>query len=155
MKNTELDQLRRYFQVLRTLAPHTVWFGSVSAEADQEWEWMLESRGGGLPSSTEIISLELTARGGGHTRVTAPFIGATTERRHKGVRMTVDVGSAHLRVLAQSPELKRAADWLQDFYSGLAARYSAQAPVWDPGESEVSTSEIVKLIDEERARWEG
>ena len=154
MKATDHEQVRRYLQVLRTLAPHTIWFGSVSAAVDQEWEWMLESRGGGLPSSTEIISLEITARGGGHTRVTAPFIGAATERRHKGVRMTVDVGSAHLRVLAQSPELKPFATWLQDFYSGLAARYSAQAPVWEPGETHVSPAEIVKQIDEARQRWE-
>ena len=149
MKATDQDQIRKYLGVLRRLAPHTVWFGSSSVE---EWEWMLESRGGGLPSSTEIISLEVSARGGGHARVAPPFIGATTERRHKGVRMTVDVGSAHLRILAQSPGLISFGAWLEDFYANLAARYAGQAPVWDSEEPRLDTAEIVRSVDEARAR---
>ena len=153
MKATDLEQVQRYLQMLRRLVPHAVWFGSVSAEADQEWEWMLESRGGGLPSSTEIISFELMARGGGRTKPVVPFIGATTERRHKGVRMTVDVGSAHLRVLAQSAEMQPFGAWLQGFYAELAATYAARAPVWEPGETHAAPSAAVKLIDEAWARW--
>jgi hypothetical protein len=155
MKATDLEQVQQYLHMLRRLAPHTVWFGSVSAEVDEEWEWMLESRGGGLPSSTEIISFELMARGGGRSKAVLPFIGATTERRHKGVRMTVDVGSAHLRVLAHSAEMKPFGEWLQTFYSELAAMYAGQAPVWEPGETRVDASGIVKIIDEARARWDG
>jgi hypothetical protein len=152
MKTTDQDQIRQYLGVLRRLAPHTVWFGSSSAE---EWEWMLESRGGGLPSSTEITSVEIAARGGGHARVAPPFIGATTERRHKGVRMTVDVGSAHLRILAQSPGLISFGAWLEEFYAGLAARYDARAPVWESDEPRLGTAEIVRSVEEARERFLG
>jgi hypothetical protein len=153
MKATDREQVERILQVLRRLAPHTVWFGSVSGEAEQEWEWMLESRGGGLPSNTEITAVEITARQGGNTRSAPPFIGATTERRHKGVRMTVDVGSAHLRLMAQSPGLAPFGAWLHAFYAGLASRYAASAPVWDPAPPHVDTSDIVRILDEARERW--
>jgi len=155
MKATDLDQVQRILQVLRKLAPHTVWFGSVSGETEQEWEWMLESRAGGLPSNTEITSMEITARQGGNTRTAPPFIGATTERRHKGMRMTVDVGSAHLRLLAQSPGLAPFGAWLHSFYDDLASRYAARAPVWDPEPPRVDTSEIVRTLDDARDRWCG
>ena len=114
---------------------------------------MLESRGGGLPSSTEITSMEITARQGGNTRSAPPFIGATTERRHKGVRMTVDVGSAHLRLLAQSPGLAPFGAWLHSFYNELASRYAAQTPVWDPEPPRVDAAGIVRTLDAARDRW--
>lgn len=154
MKDTDREQVERYLGFLRRLAPHTVWFGSVSAEEGLEWEWMLESRGGGLPSSTEVTSLQVSSRRVGRTQWAQPFIGAATERRHKGVRITVDVGSAHLRLLAQSPDMAPFGEWLQAFYTDLAARYAAQAPVWEP-EVRTDTSDLVKAIDEARARWCG
>ncbi len=141
--------MERFLAFLRRLAPHTVWFGSASAE---EWEWMLESRAGGLPSSTEVTSVQIFSRRAGRTVFAPPFIGATTERRHKGVRATVDVGSEHLKLLGESPEMAPFGEWLQGFYAGLAARYAGQAPVWEP-EVPVDTREIVKEIDEARRRW--
>jgi hypothetical protein len=154
MKDTDREQVERYLGFLRRLAPHTVWFGSVSADEGLEWEWMLESRGGGLPSATEVTSLQVSSRRVGRTQWAQPFIGATTERRHKGVRITVDVGSAHLRLLAQSPEMAPFGEWLRSFYEGLAARYAGQAPLWEP-EEPTDNSELVKAIDEARARWRG
>jgi hypothetical protein len=154
MKDTDREQVERYLGFLRRLAPHTVWFGSVSGEAGQEWEWMLEARGGGLPSSTEVTSLQISSRRVGRTQWAQPFIGATTERRHKGVRITVDVGSAHLRLLQQSPEMAPFGEWLERFYADLAARYAGQAPVWEP-EDRTDTADIVKAVDEARARWCG
>jgi hypothetical protein len=115
---------------------------------------MLEARGGGLPSSTEVTSLQISSRRVGRTQWAQPFIGATTERRHKGVRITVDVGSAHLRLLQQSPESAPFGEWLERFYADLAARYAGQAPVWEP-EDRTDTADIVKAVDEARARWCG
>jgi hypothetical protein len=69
--------------------------------------------------------------------------------------MTVDVGSAHLRVLAQSPGLISFGAWLEDFYAGLAARYAGRAPIWDSEEPRIDPTEVVKQVEEARVRWLG
>lgn len=148
MKATDIEQARRYLQALRRLAPHTVWFG----ESGEEWEWMLESPAGGLPGGTELMAMELAVRHAGRLRLAPIFIGATAERRHKGVRMTVDVGSTHLRMLEESPPTAEFGAWLRGFYGGLAAPFRGRAPLWEP-EERPDTSAAVRSIDEALERW--
>jgi hypothetical protein len=149
MKATETEQVRRYLQALRRLAPHTVWFG----ESGEEWEWMVESPGGGLPTGTELMAMELSLRHGGRVRLAPVFIGATAERRHKGVRMTVDVGSAHLRLLEQTPATAEFGAWLRGFYDALATRHRGHAPVWDAPRPD--NAEPVRSVEKALARWGG